>query len=148
MQMFLKAEQLPGNFFFLPYGLDKKTGYVNFNLPINDSYVSGSMVLHANVKVDNYVKVPMKSFADITSVLGHNHIDLLKIDIEGSEFDVIPSVLETGIYINQILIEVHERFFPDGKEKIHCLLDQMRSYGYRIFAVSDSYEEISFININ
>ena len=39
------------------------------------------------------ITVQMKSFADITKELQHRHIDVVKMDIEGSEYDVIESIL-------------------------------------------------------
>ena len=37
----------------------------------------------------------MKSLADIANELGHSHIDVLKMDIEGSEYEVIENILES-----------------------------------------------------
>jgi FkbM family methyltransferase len=43
---------------------------------------------------------------------------LVKMDIEGSEFDVIDSLIETGAYklIDEFYCEFHERFFEPQKE--------------------------------
>lgn len=43
---------------------------------------------------------------------------LVKMDIEGAEFDVIESIIETGAYklINDFYCEFHERFFEPEKE--------------------------------
>lgn len=40
---------------------------------------------------------------------------LIKMDIEGSEFDVLDSLIESGYFklINEIYVEFHERFFDD-----------------------------------
>lgn len=141
----VSGQQLPQKFTFAGYGIDSKTGFVNFNLPKNKDYVSGSVVNHKNVSEDNIVSVPMKSFNDITTELGHQHIDVLKMDIEGSEYLLIDDILSTKIRIDQILIEVHERFFNDGKSKTHNLLKSLKHSGYAIFAVSETMEEISFI---
>ena len=70
------------------------------------------------------------------------------MDIEGSEYDVIDGILDSKIQINQIVIELHERFFNNGKEKSVELLDKLRKNGYSIFAISKSFEEISFIRNN
>jgi FkbM family methyltransferase len=141
----IKKEQLPSNFSFLEYGIDTKTGFANFNLPKNQDFVSGSIIPHKNVDEKNMVSVPMKSFHDITKELGHTHIDVLKMDIEGSEYHVIESILSSTVQIDQILIELHERFFEDGKLRNQRLLQSFKNHGYEIFAVSDSLEEVSFI---
>jgi len=141
----IKSQQLSPKFNFFDYGIDAKTGFVNFNLPKNENYVSGSILNHQNVNENNTVSVPMKCFKDITQLLGHKHIDVLKIDIEGSEYVVIDDILAGGVEIDQILLELHERFFDDGKAKTRALLKSLKDHGYSVFAVSDSAEEISFI---
>lgn len=53
--------------------------------------------------------VPVYSLSTIMAKLGHTgrRIDVLKMDIEGSEFDVVPNLVKSGIEIGQLLIEVH-----------------------------------------
>ncbi len=88
----------------------------------------------------------MKSIKDIVYELGHKQIDVLKMDIEGSEYNVIDSIVNSEIPVNQILIEFHDRFFENGIEKTRQAIIQLKQHGYEIFAFSDSFEEISFIN--
>ena len=90
----------------------------------------------------------MKSFEDIQKMLNHGKIDVLKMDIEGSEYEIIDSVLQFDIEIIQIVVEFHERFFVNGKAKSKEFIKRMNENGYKIFAVSDSYEEVSFIKEN
>ncbi len=49
--------------------------------------------------------------------LGHKQIDLLKMDIEGSEFMALPDILNSKIIFDQLCIETHPRIFPDSVEK-------------------------------
>ena len=88
----------------------------------------------------------MKTLKDIMNELGHKHIDILKLDIEGSEYDVIENILNDNISITQITIEFHDRFMENGSLKSKQSIDKLKSHGYEIFAISDSFEEISFIN--
>jgi FkbM family methyltransferase len=141
----IENQQLSPSFHFFGYGIDQKTGFINFNLPKNQDHVSGSVVKHQNVNEENSISVPMKSLADIIKELGHSHIDVLKMDIEGSEYAVIDSILAAPVRIDQILLELHERFFTDGKAKTAKLLKTLKEHGYVIYAVSDTFEEISFI---
>jgi FkbM family methyltransferase len=133
------------NFQFYGFGLDSKSGFVDFYLPINDDHVSGSLLKQTNVSELKKVSVEMKSFKDIVEKLGHKNIDVLKMDIEGSEYEVLDSILDSKVSITQILIEFHERFFADGKDKTIDIIKKMRKNGYEIFAISDSFEEVSFI---
>lgn len=136
---------LPSNFHFFPYGIHSETGDVVFNLPKNKDFVSGSIIRQSNVDVSNSIKVHMKCLDDIILDLQHIEIDILKIDIEGSEYQVLDSILKSNVKINQILIEIHERFFKDGRKKTKELLLNLKDHGYFLFAISDTFEELSFI---
>ena len=50
--------------------------------------------------------------------------------------------------IKQLLIEFHDRFVEDGRTKNNAAIKLLKSFGYEIFAVSDSSEEVSFIKVN
>ncbi|MGF7231930.1 FkbM family methyltransferase, partial [Arachidicoccus sp.] len=113
----VRKQHLPSTFTFFDYGINSKTGFVNFNLPKNKEHVSGSVIKHQNVDKDDFVQVSMKCFADITKELGHGYIDLLKMDIEGSEYEIIDNILTSPIQVNQILLELNARVFVDGTEK-------------------------------
>ncbi|MDH5826021.1 MULTISPECIES: FkbM family methyltransferase [Sphingobacterium] len=143
-----KQTDMSPNFHFHPVGLDKETGTTFFNLPKNKDYVSGSIINHQHVDENNMIEVKMKSFIDIATENNHNHIDILKMDIEGAEYSVIDSILNSPIEIKQILLEIHERFFDNGKEKTKYLLNSLKQHGYQIFGISDTLEEISFIKIS
>ena len=48
---------------------------------------------------------------------------LLKLDIEGAEFDVIPDLIRSGAVnkCKHVVCETHSRFFKDGPEKLENL---------------------------
>lgn len=141
----VKSHKLPPNFVLKEYGIDVLSGIKSFNLPINDTFVSGSLLNHDEVTKTRSVEVLMKSFEDIINDSNHRNIDLIKMDIEGSEFEVVEFILNSGVVIKQFAIEIHERFFQDGKDRVRKLLDMMNVSGYLVFGVSDSMQEISFI---
>lgn len=143
----VESRQNPAEFIFHNYGIDEQSGIVEFLLPKNDNYVSGSTVSQINVDDKKKVKVNMKCLFDIVNELDHKHIHVLKIDIEGSEYKILENILSASVKIDQILIEIHERFFPDGKEKTKKLMSTLNSHGYKLFGVSSGLEELSFIKI-
>ncbi len=144
----VKNQQLPNQFNFYEFGISDKTGNVDFYLPKNPAYVSGSISLQKNVNENEKVNVQMKTITDAAKQLGHAHIDVLKMDIEGAEYDVITSLLSSGISFGQLLIEFHDRFFTDGAAKTKNAIQVLKQNGFEIFAISDSFEEVSFINTN
>ncbi|MCQ2974273.1 MAG: FkbM family methyltransferase [Bacteroidales bacterium] len=141
----IKQQNINDNFSFYDFGISNKTEKVNFFLPKNSNYVSGSMVQQSNVNTDNYVEVNMKTLSDIMKELKHTHIDVLKIDIEGSEYAVIENIIESKIDITQLLIEFHDRLFPTKREMSKKAVAQLTQAGYKIFGISHTLEEVSFI---
>lgn len=140
-----KKNKLPKKFHFNDFGISDKTGMMKFHLPKNKNHVSGSLIHQQHVSVDNTVEVKMKSFGDILSHFNHNKLAVLKMDIEGSEYNVIEGVLNANIQIDQIAIELHERFFDNGKEKSIQLITTLNNHGYEVSGISPLYEEISFV---
>ena len=132
-------------FNFYEFGIGAHTGEVDFFLPKNIEHVSGSFVNQINVNEKEKVTVLLKSFKDIVSELGHKKVDVVKMDIEGAEYLIIDSILDSGIDIDQLLIEIHDRFFTNGKELTKNAIVKLRNYGYETYGVSDSFEEISFV---
>jgi FkbM family methyltransferase len=143
----LKTLNLPKNFKFFEFGISaKESGTETFFLPATKHGTSGSLLKTNAVNANNSITVNMKTFADMTSELGHKHIDVLKMDIEGAEYDVLESILNSPVTIDQILVEFHDRLFDMDIFKSTEIVAKMKSKGYHIFAASISWEEISFIH--
>jgi FkbM family methyltransferase len=147
IQWVKSLEDRPEQFRFLNYGVGAKSEEVTFYLPKNPEHVSGSMIQQDNVTTKDAISVQIRSLNDITKELGHNRIDVVKMDIEGAEYDVLDDILKTKIPIGQILVEFHDRFFPDGREKTRQAINNLKAHGFSIFGVSDTFEEVSFINL-
>ncbi|SHG58965.1 FkbM family methyltransferase [Flagellimonas flava] len=141
----LKGQETPNRFAFFDFGIGVKTEDTSFFLPINDDNVSGSLEKHVRVSENKRIDVHMKSLDDILRMLGHNKIDVLKMDIEGSEYDIIESFVQSDVQVDQLLIEFHDRFFDSASPKSLSSVRRLNEKGYEIFAVSDSFEEVSFI---
>ncbi len=61
----------------------------------------------------------------------HKRLYLLKIDVEGAEFEIMEKILDKELYkhIDYIACETHERFFTDGDAKIKHLRDKITQLG-------------------
>lgn len=134
-------------FVFFDFGISHDTsGFVNFYLPKNPKAVSGSLKNTDVVNKENFIEVKMKTFTDITKQLNHQHIDVLKMDIEGAEYEVLENIINSDITIDQILVEFHDRLFNLDNYKSKDIVQKLNEKGYRVFAHSISYEEVSFIH--
>jgi len=141
----IESQTLPNGFHFYPYGIAKHSGPAEFMLPKNPDYVSGSMVALNGVNPFDKIIVEMRSMKDILKQTGHTHIDILKMDIEGAEYDVIEDVLNCGATISQLMLEFHDRMLKGGGRKTKEAIRLLSSRGYRIFGISKATNEISFI---
>ena len=81
----------------------KEKGKLKFYRQTNPQYVSQSLV--NNMFGNEYNEVEVDSIKNIMKEYGHKKIDLLKLDIEGSEIDVINQMLDDKIYTRYIYIE-------------------------------------------
>lgn len=142
---YIRSLKTPVQFHFLDYGISTTSGFQTFFLPANPRAVSGSMVANETVNQNNSIEVVMKTFEEIAYSLGYKHIDVLKIDIEGAEYEVLKSILDSSISVDQILVEFHDRIFDTTTLKSQESVELLKQKGYVVFGVSKSYEEISFI---
>ena len=61
---------------------------------------------------------------------GHHSIDLLKIDIEGFEYEVLEACLAEQIHIKQLCVEFHD-FFPEiPAAKTKSMIRSLESQGF------------------
>ncbi len=140
-------QKLPDRFHFHPYGISASgTGQADFFLPANPRAISGSLVKHKEVDAAQSVKVMMKTFDDIIRELNHTHIDVLKMDIEGSEYDVIDTILASPVTIDQILVEFHDRDFAQAEPRSKEAIRKLSEKDYVVFGCSRSYEELSLVH--
>lgn len=146
---FILTKNAPPNFIFNQYGLNSHDGEIPFYLPINPNHVScsTSKVLDHKNKKTEFVIVNMKKFSTIVNELGHKKIEIVKLDIEGSEYEVLDDILNSKVDINQILIEFHHRFSSISLNKTKEAIKKLNIKGYKIAAISDQYEEYTFIKV-
>ncbi len=91
------------------------------------------------------IKVPAKSISSIMATLGHDSVDIIKLDIEGAEYEVLEDLLSDRIRPRHLLVEFHHRFPGIGKSMTTDIVRQLQLNGYRILFVSATGREVSFI---
>ncbi len=74
------------------------------------------------------------SITEICQKLGHDHIEVLKIDIEGSELDALPDFFQTSnVSVCQLLIEMHG-IKIDSAEFYSGLLKLIEHNGFAMYS--------------
>jgi FkbM family methyltransferase len=140
----LRSQDIPDKFIFHPFGIAAKNGKINLFLPKNNNYVSGS-ILSEMIPTSSKISVEVLDLLSIMKILKYNYINILKMDIEGAEYEVIKNIIDNNIQINQLLIEFHHRFPGIGNKRTKEAIKILSTGGYKIFDVSTSGEEFSFI---
>ena len=144
---YMRNSELPDRLRFYEFGVADHDGKAVFCAPANPNHASYRMRKKENTPGTG-VEAEVRRVSSIMKMLGHDRIDLIKLDIEGCEYEVIEDVVRTDIGIGQILVEFHTRFFngEEGAEKRAKAIDSLNGKGFRIFHVT-SQDEYSFINI-
>jgi FkbM family methyltransferase len=90
-------------FHFHPYGLWSSDTTLAFHSPSHEGYISHSATnIHATgVAFDAQVR----SVQSLMAELGHDHVDLLKVSAEGSEYEILRGLLADGVRPGVIAVE-------------------------------------------
>lgn len=140
----VNRQHFPDNFVMHDYGIAAFDGEAFFNPPENPDHVSHTILDRPATK-SNAISVPVKRLGSIMREIGDRHIDVLKMDVEGAEYEVIRDIQRSDIRPGQILLEFHHRFPGVGIERTLESIEVIRSMGYGMFSVSASREEYCFL---
>lgn len=92
--------------------------------------IGGGTASSTWLKAGGSETLPCTSLAEEMKSNGHDSIDLLKIDIEGFEYEVLESCFEEHIPIKQLCVEFHD-FFPEiPKAKTTKMIRTLQSHGF------------------
>ena len=139
----VKGQQLPKQFIFHPFGLSAENGHMDFFPPSKASSTHFSPIDRYG-DTNNVVRAPVKDIDTIASELNHKEIDLLKMDIEGAEYEVIEALPKNRVAINQILIEFHHMYKGIPISKTVDAISTLSNLGFELFNISQRTYEFSF----
>ncbi|GMI55572.1 hypothetical protein ScalyP_jg1492 [Parmales sp. scaly parma] len=121
---------LGDNFHFTAEGLAAKQGRITFTKPSNPDHVSMRQGKHKGL--GETIVVPVNTLDHLMQANGHTRIDVLKIDIEGSEYEVLEDWIARNWFpMDQLLVEFHQRLFKDASRHIR-VLEGLKANGFRI----------------
>lgn len=138
---YLQAEEaagrIPAEFHWVKQLLGKSNEPVRLTIPEKDGFASfGAADKVANNR-GKYVQFPAQTLTSAMAANGHDVIDILKLDVEGAEFDVIKHwqqsefAEEAMLPACQLLVEHHQRFYPqDGAQRMRDMKSALRFLGF------------------
>jgi FkbM family methyltransferase len=136
----------PKNFSLFELGISASGGDGVLFLPNDPAHVSGSLYASDHVGREK-ITVKLIDVARVPETIGTTRIDVLKMDIEGAEFEVIdaPGFGETVANTAQLCVEFHHRWERFGKNKTEDAVRRLGELGFEIAWVSSSNENVLFV---
>jgi len=92
-----------------------------------------------------FLRASCKKISSLVRELGHSQLDILKIDVEGSEYPILEDVCLKGIPVSQIAVEFHHRFEEVGLAATLRAHQMLLKSGYQLAHISDWAEEFLYI---
>ena len=128
-------------FTYLNIGLHSEKKQLKFYKQDNPNYVSQSLI--ENMFGENYDIVDVDTIKNIMNKYNHKQIDLLKLDIEGSEIDVLNNMLDDEIYPKYLCIEF-DLFLKkkDNNNLTNNIIERLLRKNYKI--IDDKNLNITF----
>ena len=126
-----EEKNISPNIQFYPKGLAGKSGGHLFSLP--QDAIEGSFSVPREGDLSERVTFECVSLSDVLKSAGWQHAGLLKIDVEGFEYEILDSLLdEAPEAFSQICVEFHH-FLPDIKlTQTLRIICKLYSRGYRV----------------
>lgn len=118
---------------FFDVGVWSKDDTLRFYAPRNPAHVSHSVTNLQRTEQFFYGRV--KTLKTLMRENRHEHLDLLKLDIEGAEYAVVTSLIQERLDIAILCIEYDEYFNPvDGRfiERIEESVENLSRAGYSL----------------
>lgn len=142
----IESQTLPDKFAFHPLGLAGRDGVAKFVMRSADPQFSSYNKSESSGGAVEVVELQVRRLTTLMSDLGHDHIDVLKMDIEGSEFEVVEDMLTTQVRPSLLLIEYH--YFENRAAevpRVKASIERLRQAGYKLFARSPAGPEFGFV---
>jgi FkbM family methyltransferase len=143
----VRSQTLPPALTFHEIGLASFDGSLDFYAPRKASSAHFTPVKRYRAAPGDLIKAPVRKLRTIMQELGHERVDLLKMDIEGGEYDVIADIVSEALPIAQLLVEFHHSYETIPFQRtVHAVL-ALRRVGFKVFAISERTYELSMIHM-
>ncbi|MGA3129838.1 MAG: FkbM family methyltransferase [Terracidiphilus sp.] len=106
--------------------------------------------VHGPVTADEYARkrtVPMVTLAEFRRLASVDHVDLLKLDIEGAEIDLFGSCSDSELKeIGQITVEFHSFIYADQHHSVLQIEERLADLGFWVVPFRLDHSDVLFVN--
>lgn len=133
-QDFFSKRSIPSQFYFHNVGLAAYDGSIRLKLPEGNADSYTVMQQKGIAKKGTEGVYPVLTLQSMMRHNHHDHLAILKIDVEGAEFEVIKLWHQKNAEIaaDQVLIEFHGRYFDSGANMVREAVKQMAELGFML----------------
>lgn len=142
------SQSLPEEFVFHSWAAAGEDGSLRLYRRVNTRGKASQVMWTADSDAGDagdFIDTPAYTIRTIMDKLGHEQVDLVKIDVEGAEYGILDALENVANLPRQLLVEYHHRFPGIGKQRTEDSIAMLRKLGYKIFAISETGREICFI---
>ena len=146
----IDKQVIPKELKFYPWAVSGKDGEFKMTQRVNHKGHKSEIMwteLLPNEHSEKSITVPSLTIFSIMKKLSHQKIDLMKVDVEGAEYEIIDHLIQYNIKPKQLLIEFHHRFETKNKIMTQKAIQDLQQIGYKIFSISETGREIGFIDL-
>jgi FkbM family methyltransferase len=133
---------VPEAFAAFPCGVADYDGVQSFSLPTMPDWDDYSV---RRISA-NKIECTVKRIGTLIDEIGITHIDVIKMDVEGSEYGVLKDFAAGNLRPAQLLVEFHHGRDDIPVSETTDAVARLRGLGYRIFDVSPWGREFSFVH--
>jgi FkbM family methyltransferase len=145
---FMERAVLPERLVFVPVGLGPSDGRASFFTAQIEGCRSFSQVVDPKEGMASQIACEVLTLKSIKHRLQHESVDLVKMDIEGFEYDVIDEMMSSGTKPKCLLVEFHHQVYGISPERTRKSVASLLANGYSIFWVSELGREYGFFRVS
>jgi len=133
-------------FVFHKIALAATDGTLELFPPSETAHVSASCRQSSHTLTASYA-VPCMRLTTLMREKGVTRINVLKMDIEGAEYDVIQDIVKSGLAqsIDQLLVEFHHHFSSFSTKDTQKAVEKLCNNNFQIAWVSNAGHEVLFV---
>jgi FkbM family methyltransferase len=92
-------------------------------------------------------EVEVVDLHSLLALIAVEHVDLMKVDVEGAELDMFESALPTDLMrIGQLSVEFHDFIYPERAPRVEAIKRWLQSIGFWMINFSLDNTDVLFIN--